>query len=211
MLSEGATLESLLGDSSGNPIFMTNPLFLQFCVWFLYKSHNYFKNLDRLGVCNILQKESLRCLGPIQLFLPAIVKKFPAMNVELACKNNDVLLLQYFSETLSQLSNVTQLQIESPATFDWASTSLHPALDTVKYVAVQNTFTLTCYHDNELLVNIETRRLDLLEKLLRKFKGLRTYSSVYLRDNSIATDFGSFCSVLVHGTVKKLRVCSMNQ
>ena len=42
MLSEGATLQSLLGDASESPIFMTSPLFLQFCVWFLYKSHSYW-------------------------------------------------------------------------------------------------------------------------------------------------------------------------
>ena len=76
MLSEGATLDSLLGDAFENPFFMTNPLFLQFCVWFLYKSQNYFNISDRLVVCNVLQNESLRRLRSFQLLLPDIVKQF---------------------------------------------------------------------------------------------------------------------------------------
>ena len=167
MLSEGATLDSLLGEASESPIFMMNPLFLQFSVWFLYKSHNYFNISDRLVVCNVLQNESLRHLRSFQLLLPDIVKQFPAINVELACKNNDVLLLQYFSKILSQLSNVTLLEMTSPVTFDWILTSLSPTLDTVKYTAIEDMIALTCYHDNELLVTIdEPLKPDLLEKTL---------------------------------------------
>ena len=212
MLSEGETLESLLGDSSYRPIFMTNPLFLQFCVWFLYKSHNYFNISDRLGVCNILQRETLRRLRPFQLLLPDFLTLFPAMNVELACKNNDVLLLQYFSETLSQFNNFTQLEMKSSEIFDWVLMSLHPTLDTVKYLAVHGMVTMTYYHDNELLVTIDEQlKPDLLEKALRNFKWFRTCSSIALFDNSYTIALKQFFSLFFHEIVNNFSVYSLNQ
>ena len=41
MLSEGESIESLLSSDSKEPIFLTNPLFLHFCLWFLCSGQKY--------------------------------------------------------------------------------------------------------------------------------------------------------------------------
>ena len=118
--------------------------------------------------------------------------------------------MQYFSKILSQLSNVTLLEMTSPVTFDWILSSLSPTLDTVKYMAIKNMFALTCYHDKELLVTIdEPLRPDSLEKALCNCKEFRTYSSVYLFDNSCTISLRQDFSLFFHETLNKFSVCSL--
>ena len=42
MLDKGKDVRSLLGDNCDQPIFLMNPLFLQFCLWFLQNDQTYF-------------------------------------------------------------------------------------------------------------------------------------------------------------------------
>ena len=41
-LCSGENLEAILGSDCKTPVFLTNPLFLQFCLWFLQSSDEYF-------------------------------------------------------------------------------------------------------------------------------------------------------------------------
>ena len=41
-LSSGENLEAILGSDCNRPLFLTNPLFLQFVLWFLQSSDEYF-------------------------------------------------------------------------------------------------------------------------------------------------------------------------
>ena len=49
-LGEGGSVESLLGPSHQKTIFLTNPLFLEFCLWFLHTSDE---------ICSFLKEVSL--------------------------------------------------------------------------------------------------------------------------------------------------------
>ena len=55
-LNSGASVETLLGPHGKNPILITNPLFLHFCLWLLKKSERYFSFRKSEQVYQSLQR-----------------------------------------------------------------------------------------------------------------------------------------------------------
>ena len=59
LLNKGEEIQSLLGNNCKKPIFLTNPLFLQFCLWFLWDDQTSFNFENRHKVYQCLLQLSL--------------------------------------------------------------------------------------------------------------------------------------------------------
>ena len=67
MLNKGKTVQYLVGSDCVKPIFLTNPLFLQFCLWFLWDDQTYFNFEKRHTVYKCLIQFSLNLMNCRQL------------------------------------------------------------------------------------------------------------------------------------------------
>ena len=117
MLNAGESIESLLGSDCKEPIFMVNPLFLHFCLWFLYSDQKYFIFNNREKVCESLAQYCRKRCGLLDTVLQDTVlhdylKSYLAIDIETAVMKNDRLSLKFFKDVLKR---VHSLEVQSVA------------------------------------------------------------------------------------------------
>ena len=117
-LDTGMSVESLLGSDCKEPIFMMNPLFFHFCLWFLYSDKDIFVMKDKKSI-----QERLACfvadrIDVPQLDLAGIADAYFALNISQTFQTNDEAAKSLWKEILSKFYNTKQLLlgIEDPLT-----------------------------------------------------------------------------------------------
>ena len=105
MLNKGKKMQSLLDGNSDKPIFLTNPVFLQFCLWFLCDEQTYF------GVKN--REAIYRCLVQFSVDLtnhPVLkMDKYPALHMSPAGFETDKLRIRFLSDILVKCNKTSKL------------------------------------------------------------------------------------------------------
>ena len=163
-LKKGKNLDSLRGDYS-EPLFVKNPLFFHFCLWFLYHSGAYFDfgNMDQ--ECDVLQKYILHKLDTRSLIFQDIVRRYPAINIEEILEKKDKLRSQFFGNILSKCHNVRTLQLESSNSLDWVLKSVRQVLPCINYIAVRNLFVMSRVQDVLTFVYKNQRNSNMVTQL----------------------------------------------
>ncbi len=110
-LSEGISVDTLLGVPCHNPVFMTNPLFFQFCLWFCNKSSKHFENQMDSGVVDTLKAYMVGKLDSELLDLNAVKSKFPILDLEKASEEQDYSRLTLIEDVLFRLLKPKQLAL----------------------------------------------------------------------------------------------------
>ena len=126
-------IDSILGDSSEDPIFMVNPLFLHFTFWFLSRKCNedYFNmgNVDE--ACEILDSYIYnrihRMLGSAEL-----VAEFPAIDFQSALHTNDHINLDHFGRLLERPRKIKYLVVPLDETRGWILNRVLPTCRSLK-------------------------------------------------------------------------------
>ena len=121
MMNQGESIESLLGYDCKEPIFMMNPLFLYFCLWFLYSDQKYFTFDNSIIVSEILTRYCRDRCGLLDTIIQDtvfldIVKSYPAINIEGAVRKNDTFNLKFFKILLQTIKVVILTTVK---TLEW--------------------------------------------------------------------------------------------
>ena len=138
-LSEGETIESLLGGDCEKPIFMVNPLFLEFCLWLLKDSDlTSFvpEKENRQWVHKALAAYITKKIDDKYLSLEDVGSKFPALNIGLdfpkfnafEATNVDHMSVDLLKAILSQCSKTEWLILLSYHPVDELLSALNPCL-----------------------------------------------------------------------------------
>ena len=122
-LSDGKTVPNLLG-SNQKSIFFTNPLFLHFCLWFLYSDQEYFPLTKKFQVRETLRTYVLKIFRNNEFITSDIAAFYPTMNVREAFERKDILLLSFLEDVLSHYNKVKILVLETTDPIDWILTSM---------------------------------------------------------------------------------------
>ena len=147
MLDQSRSLESLLGSDCKKPIFMTNPLFLHFCVWFLYSDQQYFNFRNKVKICEILEAEGSNRITSTELQLESIYVNYFAIDIPRAHQRGDVVCSAYFAGILSKCQGVKTLALKSGDLVDWVLTSMKLVLKNETCINVCE----DCHYDNRWL------------------------------------------------------------
>ena len=99
--------------TTDTPIFLTNTLFLQFCLWFLKSDdkHKNFKNASR--VYDYLTDECATVINHPHFDTRQIAKTYPALGISSALETNDKLRLNLFRDILAKCDEVNHITVES--------------------------------------------------------------------------------------------------
>ena len=190
------------------PIFMRNPLFLHFCLWFLYSNQTYFPftNEQQQHARQSLTKYTRQCIERFDLMLPKIVESFPAINIEAACSKNDQLSLKFFSEILEQYKAVNALVVESRNTMTWIFQSFSSLLTSTNSIVIDQSCSLSSMEKSTLVLRAETLNDAALETIIKRWKYLHKYNSIYLYTDRDSVDLSKLLSHLQRGDMTKLEI-----
>ena len=96
-LCNSENLEAILGSDCKTPVFLTNPLFLQFCLWFLQSSDEYFTFERKQEAYDSLISYTTQLVDEEILNLRIIADRFPALD-----EHQIEAVMKYFGDALAQ-------------------------------------------------------------------------------------------------------------
>ena len=164
MLAQGELLESLLGADS-KPIFMTNPLFLQFCLWFCTdQDYFHFGNKDDVYQC--LKSRCLKSMRRSVLNTKRIADEYPALEIKIAY-NKDKLWLKFLGDILIDCDTSSILVVRYGDPLQWILRSMGPALKTVTCLRQGNH--LSYFYGNDVIVNLREVSWDEINMVVDHF------------------------------------------
>ena len=180
-LNEGATVESIIGFSCTEPIFMMNPLFLHFCLWLMHYGNKYFPTLETGQAFERLVIYCADKIARLDLMLPIIASTFPALDMENSIGNKDEIMLRFFKRILLQLKNVKSLGVKSEENFDLVQPLLSDLSQTIEYVRVKNR-AVTCSNNQVIIHGGDTLNKRMLQDILEMLKNHVMFPDVYVLD-----------------------------
>ena len=143
-LNEGENIEDILGADNETPIFLTNPLFLQFCLWFLQKSDEMFSFLRKQELYKTLVVYAAQKVDHEVLFLRVITNSFSALDnfpVELfgnlSGGGQNEALLNFFGDILSECRSAQHLVFDLGFPIDWVLSSVETNLKSLKSIEIE--------------------------------------------------------------------------
>ena len=100
--------------------YLNNPLFLQFCLWFMMRSEKYFCFPESRRTYESLNHYVARKIDDVNVDFTEVAQRFPALNVVL--KNQDEVALRMFENVLEKCDKIKHI----------ALTSEHPAISILR-------------------------------------------------------------------------------
>ena len=170
-LDKGRNMSSLRIDN-GEPLFMTNPLFLYFCIWLVQHAGKYFIFEKLENVLHAIQNYILESINKTCLNFFVISRKFPAMDIEKAIKNNDTAGLTVYGYILSKCHKVRTIKLESNDSLDWVLTSVSSFLPLIRNIIVKDCFDMSRIGNVFLTINKPP------SKCLRRVSGNKCYRRI---------------------------------
>ena len=119
MLSKGKGINNLLKEHMEQPPFMTEPLFLHFCLWFLHETQRYIQIDGKKAILVTLVQLCAERIHSSCLHSPNIARYYPALDFVSAERNNDKLLSAFYAKIFKLLRNVKTVVANSGDPFVW--------------------------------------------------------------------------------------------
>ena len=187
-LSEGKSLDDILGLNCENPIFMVNPLVLRFCLWFQsQKLFNFPQNNYLKLVLFAAKRIDFRLLDTT-----IVEKKYPAMNVSDPLLKTDTLKLKFLKDVLEKCHCVSALNIRSrvfslESNYELADRALglmsSSLLRKLTCLLITDNYLPPPFHPDPLVISINPTGPDTLHRylniLLPKYDLLKRNPHVY--------------------------------
>ena len=139
MLNEGKSIKSLLGFNYKQPIFMTNPLFLHFCLW-LVRSCPHFPIANGRIIYEAMRSYILKRIDLAQLNLAEASVFYPALDFPHAPKMKDLVIQSFLKDVLLHCQQTVHLIMKNFGSINWTLTSLCHLLPRVTSVDVRHTY-----------------------------------------------------------------------
>ena len=217
-LDEGKSIDNVLGSDCEKPIFMVNPLILNFCLWLL--TMEYFdypeKNYDRLV------SYAAKCIDCHTLDTQTVAHLFPAIDINNPDATNNRLVLEFLKDVFKKCVSVSVLHVNLRYVLVYnllQSTKIDTILARFSSNILDNLIVLSI--DEHLapdlnldrsvfniLIRSETMRdlPDALQVLLKNYNLLKKNPHVYLAVDDIRSSPRVDLEALMTKEIKQLRL-----
>ena len=205
-LSEGQSVDHILGSDCRVPIFMVNPLVFRFCSYFLSSKDFNFPQRNKCydKVASYVAKRI-----DSQLFdAEETRKRYPS--IDLTSARNDHSTIQFFLDVLDKCKHITSLhvRISSDVAFFFGLMK-KDMIDRIKTIIIgQDVFKLKEVNNNSLTLSIDSYDSDVLQimnLLLQKYNLAERNPQIcmYIRIKAATCDITPFLSKYI----KELSLC----
>ena len=123
-LSEGESMDSLLGSDCKVARFMLDSLFFHFCLWFCFSDQTYVVLENKQLAFHSLRSYVLDRLDVVQFEPEVINQVFPACDISQALKMNDSLRIEFLRGILVDLQKVKVLMLKENDPLDFILESM---------------------------------------------------------------------------------------
>ena len=189
-LSEGKSVDDILGLNCENPIFMVNSLVFKFCLWFqTQKFFNFPQNNYLKLVLFAAKRIDFRLLDTT-----TVEKKYPAMNVSDPLLKTDALKLKFLKNVLEKCHRVSTLNIHAgvlsvESNYELADRVLglmsSSLLSKLTCLLITDNYSPPPFHPDPLAISITPTDPEtlhrLLDILLPKYNLLKRNPQVYVK------------------------------
>ena len=182
MLDQGEDIKILLGENSEKPIFLTDTLFLQFCLWFLSTDHHYFgfENRDKVYQCLIHNSVDLMNRTVVDM------NSYPALHFSSTNTAMDKLLISFLADIFLRCSKTNSLILPSSIALDCLLFLINPILNTVTFVEYgEEKYQVWYFKGAEMIIRAENGKLCDLDIILKHYTKLMSEPAVHLHVESL--------------------------
>ena len=165
MLDTGRELKSLLGSDPEKAIFMTNPLFLKFCLWFC-SDQNFIPFEKKKEVRQCLRNRCLKSIRSRVLNTINIGHDYPALHFREAYSSKDILWMEFLAGILLKCNTTSILATDEENPLSW----ILSLMDTVTCIQRGQLFNYYC--GNRILLNLKNASEDDINALEQHFTKL---------------------------------------
>ena len=148
MLDKGQELESLLGSDQEEAIFMSNPLFLKFCLWFC-SDQNFVPFEKKEEVRQCLRNRCLKSIRSRVLNTIKTGRDYPALDFRAAYSSKDILWMEFLAGILLKCNTTSILVTDEENPLSW----ILSLMDTVMCIQRGQLFNYYC--GNRILLNLK--------------------------------------------------------
>ena len=132
MLDKGEEIESVLGDK---PVFLTNTLFLQFCLWLLCDNQKYFVLKNRQMIYLRMVHYCVDLLNEVTLDMKEIELTYPALDISSSSAYaKDKLCVSFLHDILVKCKNVSRLILRSNHPLNQTLGLIKPNLKLITFI-----------------------------------------------------------------------------
>ena len=135
-LSEGESMDSLLGADCKVPRFMMDSLFLNFCLWFCFSGQTYVFFENKKLAIDSLRSYVHERLDVVQFEPEVINRVFPACDIRHALKMNDSLRIEFLKGILVELRKVQVLMLNERDPIDFILESMAGKSICIMYITL---------------------------------------------------------------------------
>ena len=170
------------------PPFLTNPLFLDFCLWFLYTNECFVPLHKRSIAQAVMVAFCGEIIGSHALIFEDILRKYPAVDIAAAHEVNDTIRLKFFGEVLANCHDTRYLLFRSSDYLDWTLMAMQPVLKSLWCVNVKDSFQISCAHKSTIVLNVLAENPSLLDTILKHVQHMGENPSLHLLTCSTTVD-----------------------
>ena len=176
MIDKGKEIQSLLGENCLKPIFLENPLFLQFCLWFMCDNQNYFLFSDRNNVYWCLIKFSLNVINCPVLDMIA----YPALDISYADITKDKMHTNFLTDIVAKCNKSSKLIYRWDSILELFDPILK-AITCIEYI--NTTFEITFIKANEMTIKAKNCTWNELNRIMKYYTKVTNEPTVHLQLN----------------------------
>ena len=184
MLDQGKKIEFLLGNNCHNPIFLTNTLFLQFCLWFLGDNQKYFALENKYRVYQGMVQYSVDLVNDRTLDLIRIEQDYPALDISsLSVYTKDKLRVRFLGDILGKCKKASRLVLSDDHALNQYLGFVNPistSITSIGYHCSESRHSVSFFKSTRIMIEMEKSTLNKLSEILKYYNKVMNNPLVYL-------------------------------
>ena len=168
MLNVGKEIQSLLGDK---PIFLTNTLFLQFCLWLLCENQKYFTLINSRSIYHRMLLYCVDLLNKGELDMKRIEDSYPALDISRqSVYAKDKLRVSFLGDILAKCTKTSSLVLADYHAINQFLGFVKPNLKSITFIkhdAAEHR--VSCFKSTEVAIEAVYTTLDKLSVILKHY------------------------------------------
>ena len=182
MLNQGKEIQSVSGINSDKLIFLTNTLFLQFCIWFLCDDQKYFTFGNKQNVRQHLTHFTVNLLNKGELDMKRIERDYPALDISTGSYYaKDKLRVSFLGDILAKCNKASSLILSHHHTLNQFLEFIKSNLKSLTFIKHEKaTCSVSFFKSTEMVIEAWYNTLDKLCVILKHYNKVMNDPVVHL-------------------------------
>ena len=184
MLDKGEEIRLVPGFDCDNPIFLTNTLFLQFCLWLLGDDQKYFTLENKQKIHQHMVHYCVDLFNDGEFDLERVERAYPALEISSASiYTKDKLRVGFVGDIIAKCNKISYLSAHH--SLNQLMGFVNHGLKSVTLIRYQEAmYRVSCFNSTEIVLKTEGSTLPKLSVILKHYKKIFNDQVVYLHLHS---------------------------